>query len=362
MERFFRKERLIDREKEIEFLRGWFDKVPKEILWLYGPKSSGKTTLIEYVIENELFEDFWGLKYRGNFWVRYINLRGYLITSYKSFLEAFIKPEGEGSKRLREEERLDARMALGIFEIKASILNKVRERHRDLFNVLISEIQRIARDRRVILIIDELQTLEDIYINDKRELLKEFLNFCVRITKELHIAHCLIISSNTIFIKRIFNDARLKVTSEFYRVGHLSRGITMRWLDDEGIGVYERDLIWEYVGGCIPLIQRILSKMGEMKALGGIDEYLKQEAFRAYAQIVDALIRSKSKHIELVFKKISEKILKDGFYLCKSDDYDEMNVIERFAENEILFYDPLNLQVTGSNRLYERGMEILLRE
>lgn len=85
----FRGKRLIDREKEIKFIKTWFEEIPDEILWIYGPKSSGKTTIIEYIVEHELFEDFWTLKPKGDFWVRYINLRGKLITSYNSFLESF---------------------------------------------------------------------------------------------------------------------------------------------------------------------------------------------------------------------------------------------------------------------------------
>ena len=74
MTRYFRQKRLIDREYEIKFLLDWFGKVPDEVLWIYGPKSSGKTTLIEYVVENELFEDFWKLK-SSKYWVKYINFR-----------------------------------------------------------------------------------------------------------------------------------------------------------------------------------------------------------------------------------------------------------------------------------------------
>jgi len=56
--RTFRDYPFIDREKEIKFLKEFFEDKPSRILFLYGPKSTGKTTLIEYVIENELFEDF----------------------------------------------------------------------------------------------------------------------------------------------------------------------------------------------------------------------------------------------------------------------------------------------------------------
>ena len=194
----FRKEKLIDREKEIKYLFDWFNSLPKEILWIYGPKSSGKTTLIEYIIENELYEDFWNSKLKKDYWVRYLNLRGYLITSYKTFLEAFIKPS---ENILKKEEKLNGRISVGIFEIKASILKEIKNLNLDLFQILISDIERLSRKgKKVIIIIDEIQVLRDIYINGDRELLKEFLNFCISLTKELHIAHIVILSLNTVFI------------------------------------------------------------------------------------------------------------------------------------------------------------------
>ena len=36
----------VDREEEIEFFLEWFDDVPQRLLLVYGPKSSGKTTVI----------------------------------------------------------------------------------------------------------------------------------------------------------------------------------------------------------------------------------------------------------------------------------------------------------------------------
>jgi len=34
----------VDREEEIEFFVDWFNEVSQRIFWVYGPKSSGKTT------------------------------------------------------------------------------------------------------------------------------------------------------------------------------------------------------------------------------------------------------------------------------------------------------------------------------
>jgi AAA+ ATPase superfamily predicted ATPase len=357
MERYFRGEQLIDRVENIKFLLDWFEKLPKEILWIYGPKSSGKTTLIEYVVENELFEDFWKFKPKKNYWVRYMNLRGYLITSYKTFLEAFIKPKKESKKK---HESIDARMSIGIFEIKASILNEVKDSEKDLFNVLTSEIQRIARDNRVILIIDEIQTLEEIYINGDRELLKEFLNFCVRLTKELHLSHVVILSSNTVFIDRIYNDAKLKKTSNFYKIMHLDKSTTEEWLKEEGFTSNEIKLIWEYFGGCISDIQKLMRQWKREEA--SLKEYLNHQAWLAYTEIVDYLGRGRfSEEEEKKFEDIVKEILEKGCFRYNRERKEYLSIIEKWAEKEILFYAPLTLKVTGNSRIYEKGMEILLK-
>ncbi len=355
MTRYFRGERLINREDDIKFLLDWFEKLPKEILWIYGPKSSGKTTLIEYVVENELFEDFWKFKTKKNYWVRYMNLRGYLITSYKTFLEAFIKPKKESKKK---QESIDARMSIGIFEIKASILNEVKDSEKDLFNVLTSEIQRIARDNRVILIIDEIQTLEEIYINGDRELLKEFLNFCVRLTKELHMSHVVILSSNTVFIDRIYNDAKLKKTSNFYKIMHLDKSTTEKWLKEEGFTSNEVKLIWEYFGGCISDIQKL---MRDWKRKDSLEKYLDRRKWLAYTEIVDLLTNEKDKGKRELFEYIAKEIVEKGeFLLRKNTETEIKDTIRKYCESEILFFDPMSLEITGNSRIYEKGMEILV--
>ena len=73
----------IDREKEIEFFLDYFHQKSERILWVYGPKSTGKTTLIEYIVENHLMQD-------PNYNVRYINFRGLLIGSFDLVLDGFL--------------------------------------------------------------------------------------------------------------------------------------------------------------------------------------------------------------------------------------------------------------------------------
>ncbi len=79
--KIFRNAPFIDREEEIAFLKSYFEEIPQRILFVYCPKSTGKTTLIEYVIENELD--------RRKYWINYLNLRRTLISNYENFIYSF---------------------------------------------------------------------------------------------------------------------------------------------------------------------------------------------------------------------------------------------------------------------------------
>ncbi len=352
--RIFRGKIFVDRTKEINFFMERFKELPERIAWIYGPKSAGKTTLIEYIIENELFEDFEHQKPKNGFWVRYINFRRYAVASYNSFLKTFIKPDDVDIS-------FESRINLGIFQLKANILKKIEQKEVDLFNALIEEIDKISKTQKPILIIDEIQTLEDIYINGEKELLKEFLNFLVSLTKELHITHVLILSSNTIFIDRIYNDAKLKVTSDFYKIDHLSYDFTKNWLTEEGFKEDEISLIWNYLGGCIPYLYEVITHKKDIKDL---KTYLDEKAFMAYAEIANFIIREQPKEEDELFKTIAKEILEKGYFVLdpnmeKRGEF--MDLVSKWAEKEILFYEPLSLKVNGNNRLYEKGLEIYLK-
>jgi hypothetical protein len=68
----------------------------------------------------------------------------------------------------------------------------------------------------------------------------------------------------------------------------------------------------------------------------------------------------KEEEIE-TFEKIAERIVKEGvYYLNKKENREEIKIVDKWAEKEILFFDPLTREVRGNNRLYEKGMEVLL--
>jgi AAA+ ATPase superfamily predicted ATPase len=346
----------IDREEEIEFFVDWFREAPQRILFVYGPKSSGKTTVIEYVIEKKLLKEN-KRKKKSKYWVKYLNLREALIASYGSFLDTFFVEVKE------EESEKKGRIGINVIGFKAEVLERVKKKQENLFKVFIRKIKEIADGgARPILILDEIQKLRDVYIangNSERELLKEFLNFCVRLTKETHLCHVVILTSNTVFIERIYNDAKMKFTSDFKKIGHLEKWKVAEWLGIEGLKDKEIELVWEYLGGCIPLILKMFSYY---KRDVSLEKYLEEQKWFAYSEIVDYLSRGGfSKEEKSLFKKMCEKILKKGFFEINEANGEQfLPVIEKWAEKEILFYDPLELKVTGNSRIYEKGMELLL--
>ena len=51
---FIKEPAFVNREDELAYLETWISAKPENILFLYGPKSSGKTTLIYRFIDQNL--------------------------------------------------------------------------------------------------------------------------------------------------------------------------------------------------------------------------------------------------------------------------------------------------------------------
>ena len=72
--------RFVNREKESAYLHNHFSSEPNSLLFLYGPKSSGKSTLLSKIV-NELDT--------RKFAINFLDLRGVIIYDFKSFLNVF---------------------------------------------------------------------------------------------------------------------------------------------------------------------------------------------------------------------------------------------------------------------------------
>ncbi|ETR66918.1 MAG: ATPase [Candidatus Magnetoglobus multicellularis str. Araruama] len=272
-----RKSAFINRTEELNFLSDWIHEEPNEILFLYGPKSSGKTTLLMKFIE---------LHVNGkDFNIKHFNLRKVLIANYTDFIQAFFEVDYSKSP---QEIKQRSEYSLKVFKLSKEIKKSLENKILDPFVVMENELKKfVKKGKRPVIIIDELQAMENIYMNGQRELLNELFNFWVAITKESHLCHVIIASSDGYFMKRIYEDSKLTKTSIFFAVDYLNEKDTKNWLrhlnTESNIKQYtlsnsQIDLIWKYLGGSIWEISYLLKALKKYALKQSIpNEYLMEK-------------------------------------------------------------------------------------
>jgi len=259
--KYTQKEQFINRIKELDFLAQWINRKPQHILFIYGPKSSGKTTLLNKFIENHLTNKLFSIKH--------FNLREMLISNYSDFIQAFF--EIDYSKTTSSDIKQKREYNLKLFKLSKEIKQSLENRTLDPFVVMKKELLKIfKKGKQPVIIIDELQAMEDIYINGQRDLLKELFNFFVALTKESHLCHVIIASSDGYFINRIYNDSKLTKTSDFFEINYLPQQDVQYWLThlelESGITAFtltdeQIQIIWKYLGGSMFEISNVLGRL-----------------------------------------------------------------------------------------------------
>ena len=242
---FTKEPAFVNREDELAYLETWISARPENILFLYGPKSSGKTTLIYRFIDQNLSH--------GKYDIKHFNLRKLLLVNYESFLRAFF--EMKSSEQVKETRQYD----LKVFKLSVETLKGLESRNLDPFVVMEKELEKSnKKGKRPVIIIDELQALDEIYFNGGRELLNEMFNFFVAMTKESHLCHVIIASSDGYFIERIYQDSKLKKTSRLLEIKYIGYEDVMLWLSN--LNAYskierfvlsdgQKQAIWDFFGG-----------------------------------------------------------------------------------------------------------------
>ena len=335
----------INRKEELNFLNKGIAEEPGNILFIYGPKSSGKTTLL-YKMINEEWKD--NKKYN----IKHFNLREILIVNYKTFLQSFFEIDYSKDKKDVKEIR---QYGFGkLFGVKVEVLKGLDEKTLDPFKVMKKELEKINdKGIKPIIIIDELQALENIYMEEQRELLKEMFNFFVSITKETHLAHVIIASSDGYFIERIYNDSKLKKTSKFMEVDYLDKKDVEYWLNnlkkESNIEEYilsdkQKQAIWDNFGGSVWEISAFLGDL----LMGAENNKVTDEYFK---KVLDKkLIAARSMFVDYV-----------GFFTEKEELFKEINKLNKnshdhsFKEKQLkrLLVDKFYDQVTIRKELTE---------
>jgi len=337
-------EAFINRKKELNYLMDWTNRKPNEILFIYGPKSSGKTTLLMKFIEFNLNDKHYNIKH--------FNLRKVLIGNYIDFIQAFFEVDFSNAS---QEIKQRSEYSLKVFKLSKEIKQSLEKKILDPFVVMEKELQKIVKKgKRPIIIIDELQALEDIYMNGQKELLKELFNFFVAMTKESHLCHVIIASSDGYFMKRIYEDSKLSKTSKYYAVDYLEETDTKYWLkhleSESAITSFKLtdsqiDVIWKYFGGSMWEISDILGELINCSKNKKIsDEYINI--------IIEKRIKenfARFKHFS-GFNENRQVLLEKIYHCCAKENHFDHKDMKPLMKNKIFDENSLSHEL---NRLVQ---------
>ncbi|MCX6581322.1 MAG: ATP-binding protein [Candidatus Aminicenantes bacterium] len=342
----------INREKELAFLKGCLNERPESILFIHGPKSSGKTTLLYKFLEQ--------IQREQKVDIKFMDLRKTFTNVYEDFLKTFFQVEDTGEKK----ESRASNINIGFFKIDASVEKKIMEKRADPFKVMEAELLDLTRKGiKPILIIDELQALEKIYLdNDKeRQLITALFNFFVAMTKQAHLAHIIIASSDGYFLNTVYIDSRLKKCSTFYKVDYLAKEDVMEWLlnlekyskiKDYTLTEADAEKIWDTVGGSMWEIQNILGKLFEQS----IDQIL--TAYKKEMRGIIAHYTEFDKNKELVLEVVNKKGIVSGtdFGVLPIEIRELKELLRDMVKNNILYFDPTEAVYYPQGKSYHLGI------
>ena len=345
----------INRENELKELRKYIDKEPSEILFLHGPKSSGKTTL--------LYKFFEQVEKEQKLDVKFLNLRKRLIRNYKDFLTIFF---GMDYSKSREDVKEKREYDLKFFKLSIEVLKGMETGELDPFVIMETEfLKQRKRGIKPVVIIDELQAIDHIYMTNgnDRQLIIELFNFFVAMTKESHLAHVIIATSDGYFLNTVYTDSKLKKSSEFYTVDYLPREDVMEWLlnldkyskiKDYTITPEDAEKIWDTVGGSMWEIQYILTELFN----NPIDEVL--TLYKEKMRSIIAHDTEFDKNKQQVLQVVNDK------KIVRSTDLEDLPIealelkelLRDMVRNNILYFDPTKAIYHPQGKSYQWGIQL----
>ena len=239
--------RFWDREREIKELKAFIESEPNSILFVYGPKSSGKSTLVEKVIE-EIKEEKKGLFF-DKYQIYWFDLRGKFIPNYESVVDMFFV--NEDTEVMKQVKRKKTEITfLKFFTVGSEIYKEIKQRQYDPFEYMEEVI--MNSKKKTVIVFDEIQRLKEVYLNspsNQRQVIDELFNFFVRLTKVKHLSHVFVMTSDTFLIEQIYQSSALVNTSDYYLVDFFDDDTAMRILMEEGLSKDEAEHVVSWIGG-----------------------------------------------------------------------------------------------------------------
>ncbi|AEH07281.1 ATP-binding protein [Methanothermococcus okinawensis] len=276
--------KFFNREKEIKEITSILEGEPNQIYFIYGSINSGKTTLINHIINNKLDD---------NYKVFYINFRTYLISEKKDFIEAiFSTKKDDFLETIKDKSEVlnlitkGARILTGVPIPEVEFNKLFEERINDAFQYLNNIMLETRKNGKTpILILDELQMIKDITTNGQKYLLKELFQFLVSLTKEQHLCHVFCLTSDSLFAEYVYNTGELEGRAKHLLVDDFDKETSLRFMDflakeilnKPELPKEQKEQIYSLVGGKPADIYNIIDEIRYKKLDDILNQMLKVE-------------------------------------------------------------------------------------
>jgi AAA+ ATPase superfamily predicted ATPase len=338
--------KFFNREKEINQIISILEGEPNLIYFIYGSINSGKTALINEIINNRLDRD--------KYVVFYFDLREIFISKYDDFIEVLFE-EYEGNENPTEVIKAiinDLPSLYGI-PIPKNTLNEIfkKKTTKNVFRYITKILMEVKEDgKQPILIIDELQKIGDLKLNGF--LIYELFNYFVSLTKHKHLCHVFCLSSDSLFIEKVYNEAMLDGRAKYLLVDDFDKETALKFMDflanenDVSLTNNDKELIYSYVGGKPKDIKYVVEE-SKFKDLKEVLDYMLKDAVQKLNMLLDVLNYSKPKVeigdevIEIKKEDIIEtlKLFKENYEVDKK--HIPVPVYVYLVKRNILFLNPI---------------------
>ena len=220
----------------------------------------------------------------------------------------------------------------------------------NIFAVMIAKLKQ-ANEKWIkpVIIIDEFQYLKNIIIDkeDNLTLVEELWKFFIAMTKVQHLAHVVCLTSDSYYVEELYSHAKLKNTSKYYLVDHLSEKDIQywlwekEWLSDEIVKYFRENL-----GGSVREIRQALV---DYKNTWDYQKPIQIMIQDEYAKTVELYNTTFTKEEQSLFSKISKEIAKKWEFLIPIwENY--FQIIKKLVDLDIRFYDVRNQRIIANSQ------------
>ncbi|WP_456419352.1 ATP-binding protein, partial [Methanocaldococcus infernus] len=217
-----------------------------------------------------------------------------------------------------------------------------KKEEKNVFRYITNILLELKKEgKKPIIILDELQKIGDLKINGF--LIYELFNYFISLTKELHLSYVFCLSSDSLFIEKVYNEAMLNGRAKYLLVDDFDKETALKFMDflakeilGKELSTEEKELIYSYVGGKPVLIIKVINRMNTNK-LEKILNYLLSDA----KQKLKYFLEDVKEENETLYKEILDalKVFKNSYEV--EDITINKKVRELLVKKNILFLDPI---------------------